>query len=95
MTQLATEHRAALLTKEALTRTVVIREYNGKRYDMSKLQGPWVDYGSENPAVMLPGIGVIVWSDGCFDSQYPDFERGLELVAEGRAKLKELEVSGG
>jgi hypothetical protein len=38
----------------------MIREYNGKRYDMSKVPRPWRDYTSGNPAVTNPQLGVTV-----------------------------------
>ena len=71
----------------------MIREYNGKRYDMSKAPRPWRDYTSSNPAVTNPKLGVTVWAGGSFHYQGTNYERGLELVAKGRAILKALEVS--
>ena len=67
----------------------MIREYNGKRYDMSKAPRPWRDYTS----VANPKLGVTVWAGGSFHYQGTNYERGLELVAKGRAILKALEVS--
>jgi hypothetical protein len=61
---------------------------------MSRLQGNgrWYDFGSRDVAIELQSGIVIVWASGSFRYVGCKYERGLELVAEGRAKLKELEV---
>lgn len=76
----------------------MIRTYNGKRYDMSRLSNGWCDVST----ALFPAIAktstvfiVSVTQSGFSYSGTGDPELGLELIREGLNMLKSLEVTNG